>query len=406
MKANYDIGIVGAGIVGLSTAFQLLQSFPHLSVAVFEKESEIAAHQTGHNSGVIHSGIYYRPESLKAKLCVAGASAMASFCAQHDLPYEICGKLIVATEQSQMNSLMELQRRAAANNVPGVRLLNRGEIRDFEPHATGLAALHVPTAGITSYAAVGRKYAELATAKGAEIITNAEVLRITASISGFALQTAAGTAQVNFLINCAGLQADRVALLAGAKADLQVIPFRGEYYELAPQKRSLIRSLIYPVADPRFPFLGVHFTRRVTGEVEAGPNAVLAFKREGYRKTDFSIADSLKAASYGGFWKMAGRYWQTGMHEMWRSFSKSSFVAALQRLVPEIQPDDLVPAGSGVRAQAVGPDGALLDDFFFLPHGKALHVCNVPSPAATASLMIGKKIVEMAASQFDLVSST
>ena len=405
MKSNYDIGIVGAGIVGLSTALHLTQSFRHLSLAVFEKEPEITAHQTGHNSGVIHSGIYYRPGSLKAQLCVSGAAAMVSFCREHNLPFEICGKLVVATAESQMSSLLELQRRATANNVSGVRLLNRDQIREFEPHATGIAALHVPSAGITNYAAVARKYAELAASRGAEIFTSAGILRSLPSNSGFMLETAAGSAHVRFLINCAGLQSDQVARLAGAKPNLQIVPFRGEYYELVPQKRSLIRALIYPVADPRFPFLGVHFTRRVTGEIEAGPNAVLAFKREGYRKRDFSLADSLKAVSYGGFWKMAGRYWQTGMHEMWRSASKSAFVAALQKLVPEIQSDDLVPAGSGVRAQAVGPDGALLDDFYFLPHGKALHVCNVPSPAATASLMIGKQIVEMASSQFDLARS-
>ena len=402
MKSSYDVGIVGAGIVGLSTALHLTKSFPHLSLAVFEKEPEIARHQTGHNSGVIHSGIYYRPGSLKAQLCVAGASAMAAFCAEHNLPYEVCGKLIVAITQNEINGLRELERRARANGVPGVRLLSNSEIREFEPHAEGIAALHVPSAGITNYSSVAKKYAALATSQGAEIFTSAAVRGIGASNSSHRLETTAGTTQVRFLINCAGLQSDLLARMAGVKPNLQIVPFRGEYYELVAEKRRLIRGLIYPVPDPRFPFLGVHFTRRVSGQIEAGPNAVLALKREGYKKTDFSVAESLNAVRYSGLWKMAGRYWRTGMHEMWRSMSKSAFVAALQRLVPEIQSGDLVAAGSGVRAQAVGPDGALLDDFYFLPHGNALHVCNVPSPAATASLPIGKKIVEMAASQFGL----
>ncbi|HWC19490.1 MAG TPA: L-2-hydroxyglutarate oxidase [Terriglobales bacterium] len=405
MKSSYDVGIVGAGIVGLSTTLQLSRKFPHLSLAVFEKESQIAAHQTGHNSGVIHSGIYYRPRTLKAQLCVAGAAAMASFCAEHNLPYEICGKLIIATTLEEMNGLRELERRAEANGVAGVRLLGKTEIREFEPHAEGIAALHVPSAGIASYSAVAKKFAELAKNSSAEIFTNAAVLSIGTSNSSHTIETAAGTTHVRFLINCAGLQSDLVAVMSGVRPNLRIVPFRGEYYELVAQRRKLIRGLIYPVPDPRFPFLGVHFTRRVTGQIEAGPNAVLAFKREGYKKTDFSIPDSLKAIGYGGLWKMAGRYWRTGMHEMWRSLSKGAFVTALQRLVPEIQSDDLVPAGSGVRAQAVGADGALLDDFYFLPHGNALHVCNVPSPAATASLMIGEKIVEMAASQFSLASS-
>jgi len=405
MKSSYDVGIVGAGIVGLSTAFHLTKSFPQLSLAVFEKEPEIARHQTGHNSGVIHSGIYYRPGSLKAQLCVEGATAMAEFCAEHSVPYEVCGKLIVATTPNEINGLKELDRRSRANGVPGVRLLSNTEIRQFEPHAQGVAALHVPSAGITDYSAVAKKYAELATTRGAEIFTNAAVLGIGAANSSHRLETTAGTTQVRFLINCAGLQSDLLARMAGVRPNLEIVPFRGEYYELVAEKRRLIRGLIYPVPDPRFPFLGVHFTRRISGQIEAGPNAVLALRREGYRKTDFSFAESLRAVRYSGLWKMAGRYWRTGMHELWRSMSKSAFVAALQRLVPEIQSGDLVPAGSGVRAQAVGPDGALLDDFYFLPHGNALHVCNVPSPAATASLPIGKKIVEMAATQFGLANT-
>jgi len=405
MKSSYDVGIVGAGIVGLSTAFHLTKSFPQLSLAVFEKEHEIARHQTGHNSGVIHSGIYYRPGSLKAQLCVEGATAMAEFCAEHSVPYEVCGKLIVATTPNEINGLKELDRRSRANGVPGVRLLSNTEIRQFEPHAEGVAALHVPIAGITDYSAVAKKYAELATTRGAEIFTNAAVLGIGAANSSHRLETTAGTTQVRFLINCAGLQSDLLARMAGVRPNLEIVPFRGEYYELVAEKRRLIRGLIYPVPDPRFPFLGVHFTRRISGQIEAGPNAVLALRREGYRKTDFSFAESLRAVRYSGLWKMAGRYWRTGMHELWRSMSKSAFVAALQRLVPEIQSGDLVPAGSGVRAQAVGPDGALLDDFYFLPHGNALHVCNVPSPAATASLPIGKKIVEMAATQFGLANT-
>jgi (S)-2-hydroxyglutarate dehydrogenase len=381
------------------------QMFPGLQVLVLEKEAEVAAHQTGHNSGVIHSGVYYRPGSLKAQLCVAGAAAMVAFCREHSLPHEICGKVIVATSNDQMDGLRTLHQRAVQNSVPGVRLIGADELRDLEPHATGVAALHVPGTGIADYKAVARKFADIARSNGIDIQTRARVLGIVDSESEFTLETEIGAFKTKFLINCAGLQSDRIARMAGATHELRIIPFRGEYYELAPEKRKLVRSLIYPVADPRFPFLGVHFTRRVTGEIEAGPNAVLALKREGYKKTDFNLKDSANTLTYPGFWKMAGKYWRTGLHEMYRSASKASFVRGLQKLVPSVQAADLVPAGSGVRAQALDPSGNLIDDFHFVQQGRALHVCNVPSPAATASLMIAAKIVEMAARQFEFQAS-
>ena len=395
-----DIAVIGAGIVGLATALRLTAVLPNTRVLILEKEAEIATHQTGHNSGVIHSGVYYRPGSLKARLCVSGAASMIAFCREHDIAHEICGKVIVATTGNEMSGLRELHRRSAENGVPGIRLIGKEELRELEPHATGVAALHVPGTGIADYSAVARKYAEIVRLRGTKIVTNAEVERISSCQSVFNLETRAGVVRAKFLINCAGLHSDRIAQMTGAAHQLKIVPFRGEYYELASNRRNLVRALIYPIPDPRFPFLGVHFTRRVTGEIEAGPNAVLALKREGYKKTDFNLFDSLATLTYPGFWIMARRYWRTGLHEMWRSASKAAFVRGLQKLVPEVRDSDLVPAGSGVRAQAVAPDGTLLDDFHFVQQGRALHVCNVPSPAATASLMIGKKVAQMATEQF------
>ncbi len=394
--------IIGGGIVGLATALAAQRRRRGDPVLVLEKEDHVAAHQSGHNSGVIHSGIYYRPGTLRAELCVSGAATMVEFCRQQGLPHEVCGKVIVATAPAELPRLEELRQRAEANGVRGVRLIGRDELRALEPHAAGLAALHVPSTGIADFAAVTRRYAELVVEAGGRVQTGARVRAIRSEPGGFVLETTAGEFAADFLINCAGLHSDRVARLAGADPGVQIVPFRGEYYELKAERRSLVRGLIYPVPDPRFPFLGVHFTRRVTGEVEAGPNAVLALKREGYRKTSFSPRDALDALSFPGFWRMAGRWWRVGFEEYHRSFSKRLFVRELQKLVPEIRRADLAGGGSGVRAQALGRDGSLVDDFQFVGHGRALHVLNVPSPAATASLKIGEKIVEQAAAAWGL----
>lgn len=400
MNNSYDVTIIGAGIVGLSAAKELAARFPRLRVLVLEKEASIAAHQTGHNSGVIHSGLYYRPGSLKARFCVQGAAEMVGFCQSYGIPHEICGKLIVATEDSQKPALDELHRRAHANGTPGVRLLAAGEIRDYEPHAAGVAALLVPGTGITNYRKVAEKYADLARALGVQIQTSSAVHAIRNGNSDFTLETCSESYNARFLINCAGLHSDRIARLAGADLPLRIIPFRGEYYELRPERRDLVRTLIYPVPDPRFPFLGVHFTKKISGGVEAGPNAVLALKREGYTKMAFNPADAFDEFGFLGFWRMAKKYWKTGFAEMYRSFNKSAFVAALQELLPDVREEDLINGSAGVRAQAVASNGALLDDFQFITQARALHVCNVPSPAATASLPIGRHIVDVAARDF------
>lgn len=400
MSTNFDVTIIGAGIVGLASAAELTQRYPQFRVLVLEKEPEVARHQTGHNSGVIHSGVYYRPGSLKARFCVRGAAEMIQFCRMHSISYEICGKVIVATSEEQRPALEELRRRTVANDVPGTRLLDHQELREIEPHATGVAALLVPGTGITQFKLVAQKYAELATANGGKIRTKSEVQKVLNRNNEFIIETTSGEYRSRFLINCAGLHSDRIARLMGAELPVRIIPFRGEYYELSPARTSLVRTLIYPVPDPRFPFLGVHFTRRITGEVEAGPNAVLAFKREGYRKRDFNATDMADQLSYSGFWKMAARYWKTGAAEMYRSLNKAAFVRALQALVPEVEEKDLVNGSSGVRAQAVDAQGNLVDDFRFITNARVLHVCNVPSPAATASISIGRHIVDSAAQDF------
>ena len=400
MAKTYDVTIIGAGIVGLATAMDLASRFPHLRVLVLEKEPGVALHQTGHNSGVIHSGVYYRPGSLKARFCVQGASEMVRFCKDHGIPYEICGKVIVATQEPQRAALEELHRRAVANEVPNARFLTAAELREFEPHAVGTAALLVPGTAITNYSEVAKKYAEIAARLGVEILTASGVNGIRTFASEFVIETDSGEYRSTFLVNCAGLYSDRIARMSGASLPVRIVPFRGEYYEVRRERRGLIRSLIYPVPDARLPFLGVHFTKKITGEVEAGPNAVLALKREGYRKTDFKVADVADQLGFPGFWRMTARYWKTGMGEMYRSLSKPAFVKALQALVPEITEGDLVNSSSGVRAQAVDRSGRLIDDFQFVTHGRSLHVCNVPSPAATASLPIGRHIVETAERDF------
>lgn len=400
MAHSFDITIIGSGIVGLATALEITQRWPQYTLAVLEKEDRIAAHQTSHNSGVIHSGIYYKPGSLKAQTCVTGAKAMVAFCQQYDIPYEICGKVVVATSQAEIPRLEELYRRGTANGVEGMEMIGPERLRELEPHATGIKALHVPTTGIIDFPRVAQTYARLVQEKDGEICLLHELRRIVQADGGLVLETTQGAIHSKFMINCGGLQCDRIARMAGAQIDLQIVPFRGEYYSIVPHRHSLVKNLIYPVPDPAFPFLGVHFTRTIDGIVEAGPNAVLAFAREGYKKSDFNARDLQETLSFSGFRKVARKYWQTGLGEIYRSFSKQAFLTALQRLMPELTMSDLQPGGSGVRAQAITSDGALVDDFMISVTGNALHVLNAPSPGATASLAIGKMIVDKAREAF------
>jgi L-2-hydroxyglutarate oxidase len=393
MASRVNVAIIGGGIVGLATGLEILGRFPDVSLTVIEKESKVAAHQTSHNSGVIHSGIYYKPGSLKAKLCTEGVSALMRFCDEHAIPYDICGKVIVATADNENERLEEIYRRGIANGLKGLRMLGGDEIRELEPRAAGIRGIHVPSTGIVDYGVVARKYAELIEQGGGTIRLSHEVTGLKTSGNDTVIETTQGPIEAQLVINCAGLQSDRVSRMANAKLDLTIVPFRGEYYELVPEKHHYVRSLLYPVPDPRFPFLGVHFTKRIGGGVEAGPNAVLALKREGYTKTSFKAGDVWEYATFPGFWVMAAKYWTVSLDEYYRSLSKAAFVRSLQRLLPEITEDDLVPGGSGVRAQALGTNGKLIDDFHFVHTKGVVHVCNVPSPAATASLAIAKHIV-------------
>lgn len=399
---HHDIIVIGGGIVGLSVAREATRRFPHLHLLLVEKENRIASHQTGHNSGVIHSGVYYKPGSVKARTCVAGAKAMIEFCRQHGIAHQVCGKVIVATSREEIPRLEELQRRGTANGLERLRMLSRDELCEVEPHCAGIQALHVPSTGVTDYVDVASKYAELILERGGQIRTRCGVTGLARRNAETTIETTQGSFTTRFVINCAGLHSDRISRMAGNAPQMRIVPFRGEYYDLRPERRHLVRGLIYPVPDPRFPFLGVHLTRHVDGGVEAGPNAVLAFRREGYRKSDFSLRDAWDEVSYPGFWRMAAKYWRNGLGEFYRSASKGAFVKALQRLVPEIQSSDLTPGGSGVRAQALGRDGTLVDDFQFVCAGDMLHVCNVPSPAATASIPIAQAIVRMAEDNFGL----
>ncbi|MBS1271108.1 MAG: L-2-hydroxyglutarate oxidase LhgO [Candidatus Marinimicrobia bacterium] len=398
---TYDIAIIGGGIVGTATAKQLAEKYS-LSMIVLEAEDHLAAHQTGNNSGVIHSGLYYKPGSLKAKTCTEGREQLYDFCEEYEIPHDRCGKVVVATSEEEIPQLDELERRGRENGLQGLRRLTSEEIKEYEPHVSGIEGLHVPQTGIVDYSLVTQKYAELAQISGTEIQTNAEVIDFSKDGETFVLETKAGEIRCKHLINCGGLQCDRIARMCGVEPDIKIVPFRGKYYELVPDSHHLVSDLIYPVPDPSFPFLGVHFTRMIHGGIEAGPNAVLAFKREGYTKLSFSIKDTLATFGYSGFWKLAGQYWQTGLGEFYRSFSKSAFVQALQKLIPKIQSEDLIAGGAGVRAQALDKDGNLIDDFHILQEKGMIHVLNAPSPAATASLSIGQTIADIAQEQFEL----
>jgi len=400
--SRYNVIIVGGGIVGLAVGLEITRRFPRARLLLLEKEDRVGRHQSGHNSGVIHSGVYYKPGSLKAKLCVTGAAAMVEFCREYGIPHQICGKVIVATDEEEFPRLEELRRRGEANGLTGLRSIGPEELRQIEPHATGLRALVVSSTGITDYAAVCDKFAELISGRGGTILTSHAVTGLKRSPDEIVVETDCGAFFSRSLINCAGLFSDRVSRMAGDDPQVMIVPFRGEYYDLIPARASLVRGLIYPVPDPRFPFLGVHFTRRVSGSVDAGPNAVLAFRREGYRRTDFNLRDVASSLAFPGFWRMGVRNWRSGLDEFHRSFSKAEFVRSLQRLVPEVRKEDLVPGGSGVRAQAVTRQGTLVDDFQFVPSNRMLHVLNVPSPAATASLVIGRTIVNEAAAGLGL----
>lgn len=399
---RFDIVVVGGGIVGLATAMQFTRSFPGLRLLLVEKEDKVGQHQSGHNSGVIHSGIYYKPGSLKARLCVEGAAAMVDFCREHNITHKILGKVIVATLEEELPRLQVLLERGQANGLKGLRELGPDQIRELEPHCTGLRGLHVPGTGIADYPAVCEKYAELIAAQGGTVRTATKVTGLVHRSGETIVETSQGDFTTQYVVNCAGLHSDRVSRMGGEKPEVRIIPFRGEYYDLVPGKEYLVKTLIYPVPDPRFPFLGVHFTQRIHGGVDAGPNAVLALKREGYRWTDINLKDIVDIVAYPGFWRMAGKYWRNGASEVHRSLSKRAFVKALQRLIPEITDADLVADGSGVRAQAVKVDGSLVDDFQFQRSANVLHVYNVPSPAATASLSIGRAIVDMAQKEFGL----
>jgi len=401
-EIRYDVAIVGAGIVGLATALALTRQRPDLQLVILEKEAQVAAHQTGHNSGVIHAGLYYKPGSLKARMAVEGARRMIEFCQEHDLPYELCGKVIVAVDDQEVPRLDELYRRAIANGVPGIVRITGAEIQDYEPRATGVAGIWSPNTGIVDYVAVTAKYAELVQAGGGDLRLNTKVLNIDSRPGELVIETTQGPVHAGGLINCAGLQSDLVANMMGSTHGLRIVPFRGEYHELAPGSTHLVNGLIYPVPDPRFPFLGVHFTKKLGGGVEAGPNAVIAFAREGYTMTDIDPGYMARLLTFRGFWIMAARYWRMGLGEMYRSVNESALVRALQKLLPDLAEDDVERAGAGVRAQAMDPGGNLLDDFRFVDATRAIHVLNAPSPAATASLVIGESIADKALQTLEL----
>ena len=389
---NYDVVIIGAGIVGLASALKILEAKPHLKLLIIEKEDDICKHQTGNNSGVIHSGIYYKPGSLKAENCRRGYKLLIDFCEANNVKYDICGKVIVATGEEELSSLNNIYERGKANGLENLRIISGEELKDIEPHANGVGAILVPQTGIVDFTEVALKMKLLLQEKGIKFIFGESVETIEYKKDNIVVGSNNNSFETKYLVSCAGLQSDRIAKLTNKNLGIRIIPFRGEYYKLKPDRRNLVKSLIYPVPDPKFPFLGVHFTRMINGDVEAGPNAVLSFKREGYNKFSFNTKDALETFIWPGFLSVAKKYWQTGLKEFYRSYNKKAFVKALQKLVPEITRDDLEPGGAGVRAQACDIKGNLLDDFYFIENKNAIHVGNAPSPAATSSLAIGETI--------------
>jgi L-2-hydroxyglutarate oxidase len=392
----YDVIVIGGGIVGLATALRLKEQKPTIRIIIIEKENEVAAHQTGNNSGVIHSGLYYKPGSLKAKNCIEGYHQLLDFCEQENIPYELCGKIVVATKKEQLQILDDLFERGQQNGLQNLKMLNVEEIREIEPHVKGLRAIRVPQTGIIDYKLVSQRIADKIRALDAEIRLGERVSSISEVEGRSTVVTNKGSYEGKLIVNCAGLYSDKVAQMTEEEPiDIRITPFRGEYFELKPERQHLVKHLIYPVPDPNFPFLGVHFTRMINGGIEAGPNAVMAFRREGYKKLDFKFSELWETLTWPGFQKVAVKYWQTGLGEMYRSFSKGAFTKALQELIPEIEADDLIPGGAGVRAQACDRTGGLLDDFAIIENKQAINVLNAPSPAATSALSIGNAVSEM-----------
>lgn len=393
---NFDVIIIGAGIIGLATAYKLIEKKPLLKIGLIEKELNVSMHQTGHNSGVIHSGIYYKPGSLKALNCIKGYKMLLDFCDENNIEYDLCGKLIIAADEKELTRLDVLFQRGVENGLKGIKKLTSEEIKNTEPHVTGIAGLLVPQTGIVDYKIVSQKLEEIIQSKGITIRFNEEVINVIDLNNSVEVTTSSEKYNASAVVSCAGLYSDKIASMinGGSELDFRIIPFRGEYYQLKNQAKHLIKNLIYPVPDPEFPFLGVHFTRRMDGIVEAGPNAVLAFKKEGYKKTDLNINELFSTLGFKGFHKIAKKYWKTGFYEIYRSFSKKEFVRSLQKLIPEIKENDLLKGGSGVRAQACRSDGSLIDDFLFQEKGQIINVCNAPSPGATSSLSIGETIAD------------
>ena len=398
---TYDLIIVGGGIVGLATAYQMLNQKPNIKLLILEKESTIAKHQTGNNSGVIHSGIYYKPGSLKAKNCREGYEQLIKFCNDENIKYDLCGKIIVATEEKELELLNNLFQRGLQNGLTKIKKLSSSELKEYEPYVNGIAGIFVPYTGIIDFKEVAKKLSEKIFEKGGNILFNEEVVEINEKENLIESITKNSTFHSKFLVTCAGLYSDRIAKMTNKNLNLRIIPFRGEYYKIKEEKKYLVKNLIYPVPDPNFPFLGVHFTRMINGDIEAGPNAVLAFKREGYSKFDINLRDVFEIFNWNGFRIVMKKYWKTGLAEFYRSFSKSAFTKALKKLIPEIEENDLITGGSGVRAQACDDKGNLIDDFFFVENRRAIHVCNAPSPAATASLSIGNYIASKVFSNFN-----
>jgi (S)-2-hydroxyglutarate dehydrogenase len=394
---QHDIIIIGGGAVGLATALQLQKRNPSLKIVILEKEQVVGNHQTGNNSNVIHSGIYYKPGSLKAKNCIGGYRMLLDFCREHDVPFNICGKVIVATAENELPLLKNIFDRGQQNGLSNLKMLNAGELKEYEPHVAGIAGIHVPQTGIVDYRLVAERYAQVFQRNGGQLKLGEKVVDIKLNNGGVEVITEKSNYSSRLLVNCAGLYSDKIAKLTSQKIDVQIIPFRGEYYKLKKEKEYLVKTLIYPVPDPNFPFLGVHFTTMPGGGVECGPNAVLAFKREGYKKSDIDLSELSETLAWPGFRKIVSRYWRTGIGEMYRSYSKAAFTKALQKLLPEIQEHDLEPGGAGVRAQACDRNGGLVDDFLIIEENNVINVCNAPSPAATSSLSIGATIADLAA---------